>query len=226
MIQKSAIIICFVLIAIGVAFGFFTRINYSHLSVQAAAYENAIIEFGEDEAFYIDEMSNKTKPEDAISILDEYPYAFLVECEKTEHCFECTKYIVKVDKVIKGDNDETGNNIVLYQWVWFEKSDENQLSFNSPDYSLPLIENKKYLVFAEKRDYCNEYQRTLKYNEYSIPLRGPVPTAYIINDVQNRYIISSDNTYSSISDMYYLCFSKESLKDINSLSDYVIKHYY
>lgn len=225
-IQKPTLIICSLLIIIGVAFGIFTNKNFCRLSKNESSFDNAVLSFEDGIDFYIDEMANKTNFEEALYLLDEPDYIFKVECTSTEYCFNCTKYNAKVTDTLKGDIDETGNNIVLYQWVCFSKYDDDTLIFDSPDFSLPLKNNKEYLVFANKREYCEDYQNSLSSNEYSIPLRGPVPYSYVLNDTQNDYVdIKNDKTFSSLNDIYYLCFSKDSLDNVNNLSKSVIEYY-
>lgn len=224
-VQRITITVFSLLIAIAVALGVIT--NHSFLRADGEEiYDNASVTFNEDTPFYIDEMANKTSLEEALVTLDESNYALRIECLEAEPCFNCTKYKARVLQTVKGDIDEAGNEIVVYQWVSFSKGDGETLSFVSPDFSMPLSVGGEYLVFADKRDYCEEYQSTLECNEYSIALRGPVPTAYILNDVQKDYIhTSSDKTFLSLKNKYYPCFSEESLANINNLSKRVIQHY-
>lgn len=187
--NKIAAIICTAIILVGVVFGIFTKYNFSHLSEFQSSYDNALFEIADEDKYVIDEMSNKTSYEEALCLLNEMDYIFKVKCLSTEHCYECTKYNVKVLDTIKGSIDETGNDIVLYQWVWFQNPDDSHLSFSSPDFSLPLQEKQEYLVFAQKRNYCKAYQNTLKSNEYAIPIRGSVPNVYVISDKQKITLI-------------------------------------
>lgn len=225
-IQKISIIICVLLVLLGATVGIFVNSTFLRLSLNKDSYDNAVVEYDESMVYYTDNMANKTSVDEALYILDETENAFVIECIGLEHCYNCTKYNAKVKKTIKGKSDETGKQIVLYQWVSFDKYNDTSLIFASPDNSLPLIEGKEYLVFVRKRNYCKEYQNTLDCNEYSLDLKSPVPTAYIVNDTQKDYIdINKDKTFKAIKDKYYMCYSEESLKDINCLSKKVVEHF-
>lgn len=225
-IQKTTITLCSAVVLLGVIFGIIANCTFSRLSNFEESYDNAKIYYEEEAIFYIDEMCNKTSLEEAIIVLSEYDYIFKVKCLSTKHCYQCTKYDAVVTDTIKGDIDETGNNIVLYQWVFFEKNDAESLILNSPDFSIPLKDETEYLVFCQKRNYYPEYQKTLNCNEYSIGLRSNVPSTFILNDTQKDYIdISRDKTYSDIKDKYYVCFSQESLDRINKVSSEIIAYY-
>lgn len=225
-IQKITTIVCIGIILVGMTFGILTKCTFSRLSEEKTSYDNAKLYFDEQTALYIDEMYNKTSFEEALLILDEYDYIFKVKCISSEHCYQCTKFNAEVTDTVKGVIDETGNEIVLYQWVSFEETDDGVFAFNSPDNSLLLKEGNEYLVFCQKRDYYPEYQKKLNCNEYSIALTSSVPSAYLLNKYQQDYIdLSKDTTYSDIEDLSYACFSKESLSDINKLSEKIIDHY-
>lgn len=225
-IQKITVWICTTLTVIGTAFGILTKSSFLHLSEQPAAYDNAVLDFSEDAMMEIDAIADFASLEQAKDSLDKYPYAFIVRCTDTQHCYQCTKFTAEVLKTIKGDVDETGRTITLYQWVFFEKRDKNRLVFSTPEFSLPLAEGKEYLVFAIGREYYEGYRKTLAYNEYSMGCSSYAPCAYIINDTQKDYIrLNENSTYSEISDKYYLCFSENALKKVNKLSKEVINYY-
>lgn len=225
-IQKLSIIICVLLVLLGATVGIFVNSTFSRLSLNQESYDNAVVEYDESMVYYTDYMVNKTSIDEAVYILDEIESAFVIECISIEHCYNCTKYNARVINTIKSKTDETGKEIVVYQWVSFDKYNDTSLIFASPDNSLPLIEGKEYLVFVRKRNYCKEYQNTLDCNEYSMDLKSPVPTAYIVNDTQKDYIdVNRDKNFKAIKDKYYMCYSEESLKNINYLSKKVVEHF-
>lgn len=222
--QISAAIACVLMIVACVVFGIFVRCSYARVSLDSSAYANAKVSFEQEYAEYLDYNMTSMDFETARSILDEYDYIFKVKCKTIEHCYSCTKYVCSVLETVKGDSNESGKDIVLYQWNWFE-SDKDGLSFCPTDDMMPMKSGSEYLVFAAGKDYCAEYQRTLDKNEYSIGLNY-VPTIYILNKTQTEPIdINNDTVYSSLDEKYYLCFSREALNNANKLSKQITEYY-
>lgn len=222
--QIAATVACVLLTAVCVVFGMIVRFSYARVSLDSSAYANAKVSFEQDHAEYFDYNMESMDFETARDILDDYDHVFKVKCKTIEHCYSCTKYICSVLETVKGDPDETGKDIVLYQWNWFE-SEDNGLLFCPTDDMLPMKDGMEYLVFAASKDYCAEYQQTLDKNEYSIGLNY-VPTIYILNKTQTEPIdINNDTVYSSFDDKYYLCFSQEALNNVNKVAKQITDYY-
>lgn len=222
--QISAIISCVLLIVACIVYGIIVRFSYSRVSLDCSAYAKAKVCFEQEYAEYLDYNMESMDFETAKAILDDYNYIFKVKCKEIEHCYSCTKYICSVLETVKGDPDESGKDIVLYQWNWFEW-EKNGLSLYPTDDMLPMKDGMEYLVFAASKDYCAEYQQTLDKNEYSIGLNY-VPTIYILNKTQTEPIdINNDTVYSSLDDKYYLCFSQEALNNVNKVAKQITDYY-
>lgn len=220
--QRNVLIFSVLIIVISVAFGVFIRCSYNRISLDESAYSNAEFSMNKDDAEYIDYKLENLEFDAVKMILDDYDFILRIECLQTEHCYNCTKYICKLIDTVKGN--ENGEKIVLYQWNSFTAAD-GKLLYEPIDNMLSLKNGKEYLIFARKRDYCQEYQKTLDYNEYSLGL-NEVPTAFILNEEQTSFVdINKDKVYSSLHDKYYLCFSESALKNINDISKHVINHY-
>ncbi len=223
--QAIAFLICILLILITAGFGIFIRLSYPTVSLDESSYPNATVSFTEEDSQRIDFDLLDLDLEKAKMILNEYNSVFTVKCLETEHCFNCTKYICKVTDTIKNDVDETGKNIVIYQWNFFDMTGKDEFSFVPIDDRMPLKNNNEYLVFTVKKDYCNEYLETLECNEYSLGLNA-LPVAFVLDNQQNRFVdINRDTVFSSLDDINYLCFSDEALTNINIVSEQVIEYY-
>lgn len=223
--QIIALIIGIVLVLIAFVLAVIMRFSYSTASLDESAYSNAKVSLGEENVLGVDSNLLDYNFESAKMILDEYNSVFRVECLQTEHCYHCTKYICRVIDTIKNDIDENGKNIIIYQWNFFEMGIDDEFYFNPIDYCMPMRNNQEYLVFTEKKDYCDEYLETLKYNEYSQGLQN-IPTAFAIDNQQSRFVdLKKDTSFSSLDDINYICFSDEALNQINNISEKVIKHY-
>lgn len=225
-LQIVGISICCLAILTGIIFGILTKCSYLKLTQDKNKLSNAALFMDEDMANALDYQYSEINLDSAKYELDCYSYAFRVKCIDAQPCYHCMKFTVNVIDTVKGEINENGNDIVIYQWLGFDKISSEKLAFNSPDFSMPLKIGKEYLVFAEKRDYYMDYQKTLLSNEYSLGLMGMCPTAFVIDDTQVDYAdISTDKVYSDIEDLYYLCFSQKALDNINEVSNKLISYY-
>ena len=224
--QNIAFLICILFIISAIAIGQITKASYQHLSDDPDITANARLYFSEDDKYTYDYYSTMLDFDEAVNELNSYEYIFLVEVINTQSCYLCELINAHVVKTIKGNVNEDGNDIILYQWSSFQIDDRETLSLRIVDQSLPIKENKRYLVFARKKNYCKEYQSKLKCNEYSIELQGMAPTVYVVNETQKSYLnFQTDKTFASVSDKYYICFSQEALDNLNNTTKKIIEYF-
>lgn len=223
--QKAIVAVISIIILIAFIFGIITRNSYLSLSQDKSELSNAGLQLSEDFSYEYNNIYSNVDYNTALDELEQSEYIFYAECIDSEICFNCIKYNMNVIKTIKGDAEETSKEIVLYQLLCFDFSKQG-VTFISPDNSLPLKAGTEYLIFANKRDYYVDYQKTLDKNEYSLCLSGSFPTAIIVNKIQNEYInISEVEKYSDIKNLYYMCYDKASLDNINEITSQIINHF-
>ena len=225
--QKNTLIVCGLLITLAVFAGIITRSSYSTLSLNNEAYENAKLNFTPEHA---DTYDKAIMNYDFDMARKEYEqncdYIFKIEVLSVEHCYGCEKYNVKVLKTVKGDTDETGKNIALYHAVWFYEDRDNSLVFSEFDHSFPVKPGKTYLVFANKKNYIEEYQRTLDCNEYYLEPFIYHPAIYASDEQQSAFVdLNRDKTLADVEDQQYICFSQEALDHMNRFAREVIEYY-
>lgn len=223
--QKTIGVILSAVILIALIFGIITRNSYSTLSHNENELSKAQIQLSEDWSGEYNYIYSNVDYDMALAELEQSEYIFYAKCIDSEVCYNCIKYTMEVIKTIKGDIEESSNEIILYQLISFDFSKQG-ITFVSPDNSLPLKNEKEYLIFTNKRNYYETYQNTLDKNEYSLCLSGAFPTALIVNESQNKCInLNEIKEYSDIKDCYYMCFDETSLKNINEISQQIINHY-
>lgn len=224
--QKTVTVITSIILLIALIFGIITRNSYLSLSRNKYELSKAQIQLSEDWSNEYNYIYSNINYDMALTELEQSEYIFYAKCIDCEVCYNCIKYKMDVIKTIKGDVEESLNKIILYQLVCFDFSKQG-VTFISPDNSLPLKAEKEYLIFANKRDYYEDYQKTLDKNEYSLCLSGSFPTALSVNGSQDKYLnVNEINKYSDIEDFYYMCFDKASLQNINKISQQIIDHYF
>lgn len=223
--QKTVAIIASIIILVALIFGVIARNSFSALSQSKSELLNAKLQLSEDLSYEYNNIYSYVDYDFAITELEQSECIFYAKCIDSELCFDCIKYNMNVIKTIKGDCEETSKEIILYQLLCFDFSKQG-ITFISPDNSLPLKIGEEYLIFANKKDYYEGYQKTLDKNEYALSLSGSFPTAIIVNEIQNEYInIHEVEKYSDIKNLYYMCYDKASLDNINEITSQVINHF-
>ena len=112
-----------------------------------------------------------------------------------------------------------------FSWIWTVKvgCDKNDLCdmmvyVNASDGNV--------LYIANLRDYYDDYQKRLNKNEYSLCLSDCFPTSLIVNETQNEYVnVSQTKNYSDVENLYYMCYNKASLNNVNNISQKLINHF-
>lgn len=213
-----------VILILSVIIALLTRNSFLYSSKDIEKISNAKLSINTEFLPEINSMYTAVTYDTALAELDKAENIFYVKCISSELCYNCMKYKLEVKQTIKG-NESENSNIVLYQFVSFEfVGDEIYFSLN--DRQLPLKENNEYIIFASKRNYDNAYIKTLECNEYSLNLPGEFTTAIPVNVTQKKYIdISKAKIYSDVKDLYYICFDKKSLNNINNISTKITRHY-
>lgn len=222
--QKVIAVIISVIILIAFIFGIVTRESYLFSSRDKSKISTAELQLSEDFSSEYNNIYSSVDFDTALSELEQSKHIFYAKCIKSEICYDCIKHTMRVIKTIKGDTEETSKEIVLYQLLCFDFHNQ-KIIFVSPDNTLPLKEGKEYLIFANKRDYYDEYQKRLNKNEYSLCLSGCFPTSLIVNETQNEYVnVSQAKNYSDVENLYYMCYNKTSLNNVNNISQKIINH--
>lgn len=95
--------------------------------------------------------------------------------------------------------------------------------FQTVTKNLPLQKNKQYLLFAERLEYENDYQQTLKHKEFRI-FDAEISTFCITNN-QDKALKSNAKQFRDIKNNEYICFSSKALNNINSIKRKIIDMY-
>ena len=218
-------------LVIGVA----TRISYRNISEDEAIYtiqENWEYNKEADEMQYKGlVVDNLVKDIAEIKILKELKSKkdcniFIVEVKNHIKNYETTKTTATVKCVIKGDENELNNNIIIYEPNFFQYSVKNKNLFF---YSVNTLNNlmipqNEYLVFVERLNYDESYQKILSYNEYKVDVEL---TLYSFPLEYNCEFIEKENikTYADFKHMDYICFNREQANKLDLIRKSVIDEF-
>lgn len=218
-------------LVIGVA----TRISYRNISEDEAIYtiqENWEYNKEADEMQYKGlVVDNLVKYIDEKKILKELKSKkdcdiFIVEVKNHIKNYETTKTTATVKCVIKGDENELDNNIIIYEPNFFQYSVKNKNLFF---YSVNTLNNlmipqNEYLVFVERLNYDESYQKILSYNEYKVDVELTLysfPLEYNCEFIEKESI----KTYADFKHMDYICFNREQANKLDLIRKSVINEF-
>lgn len=218
-------------LVIGVA----TRISYRNISEDEAIYtiqENWEYNKEADEMQYKGlVVDNLVKDIDEKKILKELKSKkdcdiFIVEVKNHIKNYETTKTTATVKCVIKGDENELDNNIIIYEPNFFQYSVKNKNLFF---YSVNTLNNlmipqNEYLVFVERLNYDESYQKILSYNEYKVDVELTLysfPLEYNCEFIEKESI----KTYADFKHMDYICFNREQANKLDLIRKSVINEF-
>ena len=218
-------------LVIGVA----TRISYRNISEDEAIYtiqENWEYNKEADEMQYKGlVVDNLVKDIDEKKILKELKSKkdfniLIVEVKNHIKNYETTKTTATVKCVIKGDENELNNNIIIYEPNFFQYSVKNKNLFF---YSVNTLNNlmipqNEYLVFVERLNYDESYQKILSYYEYKVDVELTLysfPLEYNCEFIEKEKI----KTYADFKHMDYICFNREQANKLDLIRKSVIDEF-
>ncbi|MFR5875928.1 MAG: hypothetical protein ACLUFN_05510 [Eubacterium sp.] len=228
-LQKITVTVLVAVIAVGIVSGAVIKNSYNHIAENPDSYSDA--EFI-NLTMNFDDLVSEQEFLNAEVLEYEYkncPNIFICEMIESKNQYECTKLKCQVDKVIRGEDMSDGDTIVLYDWSNFVASSEyfgdKEHSYYNPMLSMrPLLQaGEKYLVFAEPMDYADEYEKRLDYKAFR--MYGTDVNAFCISKNQTRYCSKNVKTYSEISDLEYICFTRKSLDAYNEAKKIILEKY-
>lgn len=226
MIKKNKIlhISLTVFLVFTVVFGIVTRISFGQSCYDESQYDSATISRNVDygAVMNIDEV---------VDCLNSAPYILVVNHLNGEESFECTKSTVKVKQVIKGDNIDVDEKIILYEFNNFStyKMEGETLYYINRNPANLMNDSDDYLVFLTELDLNDAYK---KYN----PLRefsqfGDREMISVFNISQPKQTIYNDEdaalslSYSDVKEQEFVCFSQNSLDTLNTIKESVVSKY-
>lgn len=223
-IQKATLTVVSVLCVIAVAFGIYNKTTFNTITRDKNAFDNAKLD---DYSFTID-ADNEYNENIDFSILNND-----LECADTvlvctvkelSNQYECLKYDLTVDKVVKGNSVNAGEEIVFYEYSHFIINDNNELQyFKTANNNFPLIEGKQYLIFANQMQYEEEYAKTLAKKEFRIS--DAKISTFCIDDAEVKYFSPNVKTFKEVKEFEYICFSENGAENLTQLKQDVLDYY-
>ena len=151
---------------------------------------------------------------------------FIVKVKKHIKNYETTKTTATVKRVIKGDENELNNDIIIYEPNFFQYSVKNKNLFF---YSVNTLNNlmipeNEYLIFVERLNYDEAYQKKLLNNEYKVDIDLTLysfPLEYNCEFIEKEKI----KTYTDFKHIDYICFNREQAHKLDFIRKNIIKEY-
>lgn len=219
-LHKILMITLSFLLMFAVILGCFTKNSYKNIDVNTAIYT--------PHPDTSQRLINSLDTQLTLKELNKCDSAFLVTVKNSENIHEGTRTTVFVDKVLRGYNEYTNRNIVIYEPNFISYDKKNQKSFY---YAINHINNlmqpeKKYLVFCNEKKYSDSFQNTLIHPEFLVDIKMHLYSFPIDNEIL-AIKQKNDMQYRDVKKNSYFCYSeteKNIINDIvsNVLSEYII----
>ena len=218
-LSKICAMLIVLILLMSAAFGVVTKNSYKEFEEDVALVDKLIIENSESWIKHIE--GKKVKKQ-----LKKLGYIFLVTATSSERVFRGTKTILNVERVIKGDINYSEKTIALYESAFtnYSKVTEVFLFRSMNNLSIGMQPGRRYLVFADKVEYAQEYKETLPYDEFIVD--WDYYMYYFPIDSQIKPIEPKDNlTYGDIKNFDYICFNEKDADKLERIKNSVLDEY-
>lgn len=219
--QKVSVSVICILCVLMTVFGIVNKQSYNLITTDNSAFDNAVLfdytSFEEQENSFFENLDT----EYLNTQLQEADTVFVGTINEFKNQYECLKYLISVDKVVKGEGINKGDRVVLYEYSHFILDENDKLSyFQTITKNLPLISGKQYLIFAQKLEYEKDYQEILEYKEYRI-FDAEINT-FCLTDNQSEPLNSNSKYFKDFKNGEYICFSEKGLDNMNYVKKEII----
>lgn len=219
--HKISFTIIAVTLSVACLIGIATRLSYKQSDSDEAIYYSYN---KQSNITVVEELNEKQVLYD----LKNAESVFVVTVKKSERNYDTTKTTVHVNQVIKGDQNELDNDIVIYEANFFSYAKAiKQLYYYPINHINNLMQpDKEYLVFCEKIDYAESYQKTLVNTEYIVEWEWSL-YSFPLEYEPNHISLNSDENmkYKDFKDYDYICFNEKDAKKIDNIRKKVIAEY-
>lgn len=199
-----------------IIFGIITHISFGQSCIDETKYNSASISRNTD-------YGTLMNAEDVLLQLKDAPYILVVHKVASEEKFECMKSRVVIKQVIRGESLYEQDEIFIYEYNNFStyQNQGEQLYYINRNPANLMNDTDDYLVFLYKMELNSAYEKynpTPEFAQY-----GGLEMISLFNiskNIQSNYsdaAMALNMNYSDIKDMEFLCFSQESLQNLNKI---------
>lgn len=214
----SIAVMCFAMV-FAVTLGVATRNSYQYFDRDKGVVTKEIK--------YTNKQIDELTVEKLVKKLKKVEFAFVVTVNDSENICESTKVTAVINEIIQGDGEQVGNTIVIHEpnFFWYTKrSGEN--SYYYVNYVNNIMqENKQYLVFVDKVEFSEAFQKTLKHTEYAVEVEDflyAFPLNSTVNAIQSE---PKEVTYNEIKEYDYFCYNKADAEKLNEIKNEVLEYF-
>lgn len=181
-IARFYFLIWVVILAVGIAASFMTRLSYAEFKIEDIDYSKIIVRLGISKTNEFDNEFMKYNSFDDLYMKSDLVVKVIFEGIRKTHS-ESIFSTVKVLDVYKGDDDKSGSNIFVYEESFFGYEENYSKSFfTSGCYNL-MKKNTEYILFLNNREFNDKY----------MPSEIEKNTYLVNNYAFGKYNISNDN---------------------------------
>lgn len=218
-VHKISIAVMCISLVFAIVLGVLTRNSYQYFD-----RDNGVVT---KEVEYTKKNIDKLTVEELIKKLKKVEFAFVVSVNESENISESTKVTATIDEIIKGDGEQIGNTIIIHEpnFFWYTKrSGEN--SYYYLNYVNNIMQkDKQYLVFVDKVEFSEAFQKTLKYTEYAVEVEDFLYAFPLNSSVEVIPSEPREVAYSEIKQYDYFCYSESDAEKLSEIKNAVLEYY-
>lgn len=223
-IQKITLVVISVLSIGAIAFGFYNKSTFNYLARDTSYFDNAVL----DDYSYTADADNEFCENIDFAFINDYlkeaDTVFVGTVNEMSNQYECLKYDMTVDKVVKGDSISDNEQIVFYEYSHFIINDDKELQyFKTVNSNFPLIKNKQYLIFSNRMQYEPDYEKKLEMKEFRIS--DAQISTFCLDEIKVKAASPNAKKFKDIKENEYSCFSAKGAKNLTDIKQDVIAHY-
>lgn len=230
--KKISVTFIVILFISSLILGFITKSSFSDSFLDSENRNNAIVSSRKTDVISY-QPDKKPDEENEITGVDTIAYELLnsdiiVEAEAVEEAkflHQASLSTLKVKHVYKGDIKE-GMLFDFYQPIFFSTSTGNNdmLFLTNMSFFNLMQAGKTYIVFANKRDLSEIYEKTIEKKVYKFV---NINISWFLKEMTNPPILSENEnniiTYGEIKDNEFMCFSNKQRESINNFKRSIMK---
>lgn len=218
-VHKISVAVMCLALVFAVVLGVATRNSYQYLD-----RDNGIVT---KQIEYTQKRIDELTVDKTIKNLKKSDFSFVITVKSSENICESTKVTAVIDEIIKGEGEQVGNAIVIHEPNFFwQTKNSSENSYYYLNYVNNLMQvNKQYLVFVNKVEFSEAFQKTLEHTEYVVELEELLYAFPLNSSVTAISPEPMEVTYTEIKEFDYFCYSEADAVKLNEIKNKVLEYF-
>lgn len=219
-LHKTLTIIVIFFLIMSIVLGICTRNSYKYYDSHIAMVKlNPNIS---------DDLISDITAKNLLAELDNQDVILIVSIINNKNIHQGTKTTATVNKVIKGNLDITGTQIIIYEpnFMYYNKATNKYEYYYVNNINNLMQPGKEYLVFLDEIHYSKAYTETLERKEFKVDIDLQLYSFPLYKSIE---FINKNNkedlTYNDVRNYDYFCYNEKKKTKLESLINTILDTY-